>query len=318
MQWRDNSIRILSIFIALLLWVYVTNEQNPVTDQTFSVPLTVQDAPRGYVLDGMPGTVSVRARGTRVVIGGLRREDFSARVDLSGIESGVQDVRVNVTAPPEVEVLHVTPAVITITADQIEEKSVPVAAVIRGTVSGGMQAGAPEIEPASVNVSGPAGTLNEIKQLSVTVDVTGASETVTREVRLDAGPEGVTVSPERVRVTVPVTGLPSQSLPVRLKLTGAPAGGYEVSDTAVNPQTVTVTARDDVLRGINVVNTMALNISGISADAEREAILVLPNGAHLVEPDRVTVTITVTRVEEEQPPPEDEGENETEPGEGDR
>ncbi len=317
-QWRDNSIRILSVFIALLLWVYVTNEQNPVTDQTFSVLLVAQDTPGGYIVDGLPGTVSVRVRGTRLVVGGLQREDFTARVNLSGVQPGQQEVRVQLIAPPEVEVLHISPAVLTITADQIEEKNVPVVAVVKGTVAGGLQSGAPVIEPAMATVRGPSGTLTGISQLSVTVDVSGAAEAVTREVRLNTGLEGVTASPERVQVTVPVTALPVQSLPVRLRLTGAPAPGYEVSGTAVRPQEVQVTARDTVLRGINVVNTMALDISGISTDVEREAILVLPDGAHLVEPDRVTVTINVTRVEEEQPPPEEEGGNETEPGEGDR
>lgn len=317
-QWRDNSIRILSVFIALLLWVYVTNEQNPVTDQTFSVPLVAQDTPRGYVVEGLPGTVSVRVRGTRLVVGALQREDFSALVNLSGVKPGRQEVRVQLIAPPEVEVLHISPAMLTITADKIEEKNVPVTAVVKGMVADGLQSGAPVVEPATATVRGPSGALTGISQLSVTVDVSGAAETVTREVRLDTGLEGVTAGPERVRVTVPVTALPVQSLPVRLRLTGEPAPGYEVSGTEVRPQEVRVTARDTVLRGINVVNTMALDISGISTDVEREAILVLPDGARLVEPDRVTVIINVARVEEEQPPPEEEGGNETEPGEGSR
>jgi len=310
-QWRDNYIRILSVFIALLLWVYVTNEQNPVTDQTFSVPLVAQDTPRGYVVDGLPGTVSVRVRGTRIVIGTLQRDDFSARVNLADIKAGEQEVRVQLTAPPEVEVLQVSPTLLTVQADQIVEKNVPVNVVIKGTVAEGMQAGAPVLEPAVTTVRGPTGLLDGIRQLAVTVDVSGADETLTRQMRLDTGVEGVTASPDRVTVTVPVTTLAVQSLPVRLRTTGEPAAGYEVSSTTVRPQTVQVTARDNVLRGITTVSTMALDISGISGDVEREVVLVLPNGARQVEPDRVMVTISVSQVEEETPPPVDEGEGGT-------
>jgi len=310
-QWRDNYIRILSILVALLLWVYVTNEQNPVTDQTFSVPLVVQGTPRDYVVDGLPGTVSVRVRGTRIVIGTLQREDFSARVNLSNIQPGEQEVRVQLTAPPEVEVLQVSPTLVTVQADQIEEQNVPVNVVIRGTVADGMQAGEPMLEPAVATVRGPAGVLNEIRQLTVTVDVSGADETLTRQVRLDTGLEGVTVNPDRVTVTVPVTTLSVQSLPIRLRLTGEPAAGYEVSGTTVRPQAVQVTARDNVLRATSAVNTMTIDVTGISADVEREVVLVLPDGARQVEPDRVMVMINVSQVEEDQPPPVDVGEGGT-------
>ncbi|MFA7468547.1 MAG: CdaR family protein, partial [Desulfotomaculaceae bacterium] len=161
-QLRDNYIRILSLFIALLLWVYVTNEQNPVTDQTFSVPLLAQGTPRDYVVDGLPATISVRVRGTRIVIGTLQRGDFTARVNLSQIEPGEQEVRVQLTAPPEVEVLQVSPTLVTVQADPIEEKNVPVNVVIKGTVVDGMQAGDPVLEPTVAAVRGPAGVLNEI------------------------------------------------------------------------------------------------------------------------------------------------------------
>lgn len=316
-QWRDNYIRILSVFIALLLWVYVTNEQNPVTDQTFSVPLVAQGAPRGYDVDGLPGTVSVRVRGTRIVIGTLQRENFSARVNLSEIEPGEQEVRVQLTSPPEVEVLQIYPPMVTVRADRIEDKNVPVRVVLKGAVDESMQAGAPAVAPQVVTIRGPAGLLNEIKQLAVTVDVSGADETLVREVRLETGMEDVTVNPDRVKVTVPVTTLSVQSMPVRLRTTGEPAAGYEVSSTTVSPQTVQVTARDNVLRGMTAVSTMALDITGISSDVEREVVLILPDGARLVEPDRVMVTVRVIQVEEEQPPPEEESEGEgADEGEG--
>lgn len=307
LKWRDNSIRILSVLIAILLWVYVTNEQNPVTDQTFSVPLVARGAPQGYVIDGVPGTVSVRVRGTRVVIGTLQRDDFTARVDLSGIKTGEQEVTVQITSPPAVEVLQVSPAVLKVQADRIEQKNVPVTLALQGMVAEGMQAGEPVLQPSTVTIRGPATTLENINQLRVTLDISGVGETLVRELPVETGVEGVTVTPERVTVTLPVTTLSVQTLPVRLRLTGEPAAGYQVSGTTVRPQTVQVTARDNVLSGLTAVSTMALDISGVSGDVEREVILILPDGARTVEPDLVTVTIRISRAEDNnQPPPEEE------------
>lgn len=312
-KWRDNSIRILSLFIAILLWVYVTNEQNPVTDQTFSIPLVAQGAPQGYVVEGIPGTVSVRVRGTRVAVGTLQREDFTARVNLDGIKTGENDIAVQVTAPPEVEVLQVSPSVVKVLADRIEQKNVPVAVNLQGTVAEGMQAGEPVVQPQAVKVRGPATSLANLNRLNVPLDIAGAEETIIRELPLETGLEDVTVTPERVTVTLPVTTLSVQSLPVRLRLTGEPAAGYEVIGTTVSPQTVQVTARDDVLRNLTAVSTMTLDITGVSGDVEREVVLMLPDGARGVEPDQVLVRVRISRVEEEQSPSAgDEGENNTE------
>ncbi|MCG8402136.1 MAG: CdaR family protein [Firmicutes bacterium] len=303
-KWRDNSIRIISVLIAVLLWVYVTNEQNPVTDQTFIIPLVARDSPEEYDVEGLPGTVSVRVRGAKNVIDTLQREDFSARVNLAGIKkAGRQDLAVQIAAPPEVEVLYTSPSLVQVRAEKIVQKNVPVSLSLRGTVAAGVQAGQPALRPAVVTVRGPASLLEEIRRLNVSLDVSGIDETIVRELPLQTGVEGVTANPDRVTVTVPVTALSIRSLPVRLRLTGEPAPGYQVGDTAVSPQTVQVTAKDEVIRGLTAVSTMALDISGLTGDEEREVILILPDGARAVEPDRITATVRITPVEEEQPAP---------------
>ncbi len=310
LKWRDNSIRIFSLMIAILLWIYVTNEQNPVTDQTFTVPLVIQDEPQGYVVQGVPETVSIRVRGTRLVVGTLQRNDFSARVNLAGIKPGEQEVPVHVNSPPEVEVLQVSPAVIKVRADRMVQKNVPVIVSLKGQAARGMQAGEPSASPPVATLSGPSLLLKEINRLLVTVDITGAGETVVRELPLDTGLDNVTATPDRVVVTVPVTGMPTRSLPVRPRLTGAPATGYKVAGTIVQPQAVTVTAPENVFGTLAAVNTMNLDISGVTGNVTREVILLLPDGAHAVEPDRVEVTVLVEPVEDnrqdEQPPPEEE------------
>ena len=302
-NWRDNSIRIISVLIAVLLWVYVTNEQNPITDQTFIIPLVAQSSPEEYDVKGLPGTVSVRVRGAKNVIDTLQREDFTARVNLAGIKAGRQDLAVQIAAPPEVEVLFTSPSLVQVRAERIVQKNVPVVLTLRGAVAAGVQAGRPVLRPAAVAVRGPASLLEEIRRLNVSLDVSGINETIVREVPVQTGVEGVTANPNRVAVTVPVTALSVRSLPVRLRLTGEPAPGYQVVDTTASPRTVQVTARDDVIRGLTAVSTMELDISDLTADEEREVILILPDGARTVEPDRVTATVRVTPVEEEQPEP---------------
>ncbi|WP_051273231.1 CdaR family protein [Desulfotruncus alcoholivorax] len=311
-KWRDNSVRILALFIAIILWVYVTNEQNPVTDLSYNIPLEA-NRPEGFIIKGLPKTINVRVKGTRSVVGALQRMDFTARVNLSGIsEVGEQEVPVQLSSPPGVEVLQVTPQVIRVQVDKIVTKTVPVVVSLKGDVSDGQQAGEPVLKPALVSIRGPGKVLDQIKQLEVTVDVNGAKDTLERVVPVGTGAEGVTVTPDRVSVTVPVTNMPSKTIPVRIRLTGEPAAGYTVSEVTAQPLNVQVTANDEILNNLIAVSTMAVDVTGIASDIEKEAVLMMPDGVRQLKPDRVRIIVKISPAEGEQQPPPG---NKT-PGEG--
>ncbi|SFH04610.1 YbbR domain-containing protein [Desulfotomaculum arcticum] len=306
-KWRDNSVRILALFIAVILWVYVTNEQNPVTDISYNITLEANQ-PEGYIIKGLPRTVNVRFKGVRSVTGTLQRMDFSARVDLSGIsEVGEQQFPVQITSPPGVEVLQVTPQTVRLQVDRIVTKSVPVVVSLKGNVADGQQAGEPVLKPPVVSIRGPSQVLDEINQLGVTVNVNGAKDTLERVASVETGAEGVSVTPDRVAVTIPVIHVPSKTIPVRIRLTGEPAPGYTVSEVTSNPLSVQVTANDGILNSMTAVSTMAVDITGVASDVEKEAVLLLPDGVKQLNPESVHIIVKISPVEDEQqPPPENE------------
>lgn len=304
LQWKDNWFRILALLMAVLLWLYVSNEQNPVTDLAYNnVPLTVQGRPSGYVIQGVPETVNLRVKGSRNVIGMLQKRDFTAYLQIPGdIHPGQWKLPVQVLPLPGVEVVRITPREVQVQIDQIVSKNLPVVVNLKGDPVPGLRWGEPVLRPSQVVVQGPSQVLEKINEVSVTVDVTGATGTLEREVTPAIGARGVTVQPGRVTVTVPVTNWPVQNLPVRVNITGEPADGYEVNNVSVNPPTVQVTGQDGMLQGLTAVSTAVLDITGLSGDLEREVKLELPTGANLVEPRQVLVTVRVTPLEEETRP----------------
>lgn len=311
LQWRNSSLKILAVLMALLLWIYVTNEQNPVTSQTFTIPLVVQDKPAGYVIDGVPKNVNVRVKGTRSIIGTLERDNFAAHLSLLSVTTGEQEIPVQISSPPGIEVLQITPETVSIQADKIIQKNVPVIVHLKGNVADGMQPGSPVLKPAVVALSGPNKILNELNQVGVTIDVTGVKDTIERGVAVKTGIEGVTVDPSRVTVIVPVSELPSKNLPVRIRLTGEPSAGHVVSNTLVEPSSVQVIGQQEYIQNLTAVSTMTVDITGVSSDIEREVILMLPEGAKTVRPDRVQISVQITPVETEEQP-QIEQDNETE------
>lgn len=308
-RWRDNSIKVLALFMALLLWVYVTNEQNPLMSRNYHIPLAVQGEPEGVVISGLPEKVHIKVQCPRSIGSALGAGDFTAQVNLMGVTEGELELPVQVTTPPGVELLQVTPRTIKVLTDRITQKNVPVTLNLKGRVAQGLQRGEPVLEPPVVTLHGPSKLLDEINRVGVTVDVTGAEDTLVRDVAVQTGVKGVTVSPGRVSVTVPVTALPARELPVRINLTGVPAQGYEVGEILVQPAQVQVTGPQRVIENLGEVQSLKVDISGVTEDVAREVVLVLPDGATSVKPDRVHITIPVEPVETELPQTPEEEEN---------
>jgi len=301
-RWRDNSIRIVALLMAVLLWVYVTNEQNPVVGRTYEIPLTAQGETEGYVISGLPERVSIRVKIPRNIGATLGVGDFTAKVNLLGITSGNAQLPVQVTAPPGVEVLQISPQVVRVATDKVTQKDVPVDLNVKGNVAAGFVSGESVVEPSVVTLHGPSKLLAGIEQLSVAVDLSGAEETLVKEVDVPSGVKGVTVSPGQVSVTLPVTALPVGDRPVRINLTGVPAEGYWVGQTQVQPAAVQVSGPQQVIDALTAVSTLEVDLSGVSEDVERDVGLVMPNGATSLQPAQVHITVRIGPLEQETTP----------------
>lgn len=68
----------------------------------------------GLVVDIEPALVQVQVQGPVTLVNRLRASDFSARLDSPAVEEGRRRAQVRVQAPPQVEVLSITPAAVVI------------------------------------------------------------------------------------------------------------------------------------------------------------------------------------------------------------
>lgn len=71
--------------------------------------------PRGFVVELRPGTVVVHVQGPVTLVNRLRSTDFSAQLEGLDFSEGRQRAQVRVQAPPQVEILSITPAVVMVT-----------------------------------------------------------------------------------------------------------------------------------------------------------------------------------------------------------
>ena len=85
---NERMLKLLAVIFAVMLWFYVDAEQNPVKSMHFDIPVQYVNQQENYEVSNGVTTVRVTVRGKEDELSGLRKEDFSAIVDLSNAQVG--------------------------------------------------------------------------------------------------------------------------------------------------------------------------------------------------------------------------------------
>jgi len=233
---------------------------------------------------------------------GLRVDSasFRATVDLGGVDpkGGPVSLTIRVTAvDPRVQVLDYQPRRIVVTLDRVSQKTVPIRAVL-GTLPAGLTVGVPILDQTSAVVTGPESLLGKVTeaQARVTIDPSGID--VNRMIDLvavDAAGNPVIpidVAPASVTVRVPVfTDRRTRTVPVSPVIIGTPAAGFEVASVTVDPVVIQVEGDANDLASLDRADTVAVSVTGLSADLTTSVALQLPAGVQALGPGSVTVTV---------------------------
>lgn len=317
LRWSNNSMMLLSILLAILLWVYVTNVQNPVKEQEFRVAVDTRgEVSQGVAVTGLPKSVVVKVQGKNAQLSGVRPADFQATVDLSNLEEGDSSRPVQVTVPSGLQVVQVNPARVNLTVEKNIQKQVPINVVIKGEPATGYSALEPVVQPTAVLLRGPSRLVNDLKNIEVTANIDSATQNIDQVLMVQV-PSGVSSSPDRVKVIVPVTqALPSRILPVVPRYTGSLAESYQLVRSVVHPTSVQVYAPVQILNQLESISTEAIRLDGINDTTLKEARLLLPEGVVNIVPGNVEVAIQVKPKQPPStpdPPPENPGDTTSPP-----
>lgn len=303
------GIGILSVVLAVSLWVYVTDRQNP--DQTGRVAGTlaveVSNVPANQAVSSIsPEGVTVTVRAPQNVFDGLTVDDFRATIDLAGATGSRVVVDVQVEAErARVDVVDISPVRVTVELENVTTRTVPVRAQLVGTPPRGFEAGAVTVEPAQAEVMGPESLVGRVDAVVTDVNLTGVStnfqQSLLLEPRDDQGGkiEGVTAAPANARVTVEIRQLSfSAGFVVIPDIRGSPARGFRATGIEVSPPFVVISGPADIFQTLNPaegVTTDAVSVDGASADVVRTVALQLPPGAEVEQP-QITVRVIIEPV----------------------
>lgn len=298
---KNITTKILAVIMAVVLWLYVTNEQNPPVETTVTVPLEVRGVTDSFTVVDVPEMVRVKVRGPRSITAGLTPQDIQAFVDLRGAAEGRHSVRIQAAVPTSLEFLEVQPDKLTVRVDAKESRALPVEVRVTGTAVAGTVVTKAVVSPQEVTVHGPKNVVGAVDKVVMPLDLTGKNaDFAVRAAPLllgrDGKPvEGLAVNPDRVTMTVTLgQGVSKKTVDVKPVIFGDPAPGTTMGPIATVPARVEISGDPKVLEKIDEVYTDPVSVAGIGKDTEKEVPLQLKEGV-LATQNAVKVRISVGR-----------------------
>jgi len=290
---------LLSVGIALVLWLYVVTVVSPNSDNHYyNIPVNIQGEAvlqdRGLMItSGELPAISLHLEGNRTDLNKINSSNIFVGVDVSGIgEPGTYSL--GITAPSfltdvpnnAITVLSKEPGTVTVQVDRRISKPVPVDIRYSGTLPENFMADKENcvLDFKNVTVTGPQPVIDQIAMARIEVDLDGRVESLSQQYRYtlcDAKGEpvdakDVVTDVENVSLTLKIVRVKEVELTVSVLY-----GGGATAETAmvtVEPGVILVSGSDALLEGLTKLELGTVNLQEMPEDEILIFPIKLPEG----------------------------------------
>lgn len=274
---------VLSILIAVVLWMYVGKSLNPEDDKTIrNIPVTFAEVEaleeRGLMISqGADQTVTIEVKARRDVLDQLNNSTVTATVDVSGIDRAgnytqTYQISRNLSGTGSNGSYVVTnwqPLNVEFTVSALLERTIPIQGSFTGSVAEGFQTQGFTFSPESVKVRGEESLVNQIYYAQVILDQKDLSETYSGDLPFsfisfngeEMSMDGLETSVSLIRTTLPVVQLKKVPLTVNI----LPGGGATEENITyeIDPSSIMVSGPSEVLEPVKEISLGDIDLSKV-------------------------------------------------------
>lgn len=179
---RHKALKLLSLFLAVALWLAVGGEER--TETNLNISLELVNLPNNLMVTSeVPSNLHVRVTGPRGLIRTLSQSRLTQPLDLAGVKAGRQSFPLATDSfnfPRGVQVTRVQPNPLVLTLTPTLTRTLPVQPVFMGHPPEGYEVKSVKTRPSKVEVKGPVSELEALKFLpTAPLDLTGLSSPIT-------------------------------------------------------------------------------------------------------------------------------------------
>ena len=303
---RTNlPVKAASLITAIILWLIVMAEQNPVIDGSFEAPIILDDAPRGYKITTDQSTAQITVQGLRSHLITAENNMFQIHASLKDMQEGAYAAELTAQIPQNFELVGIKPERINVTLDPYIDRQIPVELIVTGQTAVGTTVAAIGKNIEMVTVAGPKSKVetvtrvvgyvglttenNEDFSLNVPITAINADGREVKEARVL--PSAVVVNVQLARgLTRKVVDIADTA-----KFDNVPEG-YAAKILRINPTKIEIAGESSVISPIKQISTEKISLKDVTSNVTKMVRLDLPSGVTVTDAT-VSVDIEVTKIQ---------------------
>lgn len=315
------GLKIVSLIVAIFLWLFVTNYQDPETVLTVSnvpVKLLHTEAVKSegkifIVLDDSDTIPVVTINAPRSIVDALEADNVIATADLEDMNPDFTVPIVLTTNKYSDSITNISGSIrnVSLSVEDEAKAIFPIEAAVAGNAADGYQIGQVTLDQNQVRVTGPKSEVERVRSAGVTVDISDSDRSISTNAEIHLYDEdgrdleigkNLTLNIDKVMVRVEV--LPLKEVPVKIAVSGTPVEGYRMTgETTVEPGRITIAGKKSTLEAVSAISipSSELNVTGRTNNLVKTFDLrnYLPSGVELAEGESETIKVTIEIVETE-------------------
>lgn len=294
----DGALKIISVLIAIGIWVYIALVMNP------AIEVTVRDLPiqfiggeslnsRGLaVISESATTVTVKIKGSRKKMGNNDMKTIIAKADISSItETGETNIPIEIVIPFENQgVSSQSEYSVNVKVEKSAEKTLDIEVSTVGTLAPDYMPGDIVCDPKKVTLSGPKSAVDKISKAAAVlnynnedVDIDTIAQIVfygadNKEISmLDALMGRISISVDNVNIHCPVLKMHKAEVKAEFGRQELPENFSYKTD----PFEVYVFGDENVSSKINEIKTEQIPLDKLLDNGKVKVKLIIPNGVKI-------------------------------------
>jgi YbbR domain-containing protein len=297
---HNLAAKIVAVLVAVILWGYVMNDQNPSIEGSFNAQVKLINVPDGYKVTQSTETIKITVKGPRSLFAANGDKNFQAHVDMQEAKSGKGSYKVKVDMPQGFELVEVQPDTVDVELDPIVRRKVRADISVNGSPASGVTVAKVSQASAEVMIEGPSKAVSEVERVIGYVGLTNKNDVdFALQVPLTAinndGREvqGIKIQPATMYVAVQMArGLTKKIVSIRPVTDNDLPQNLELVGMKPNPLQIEIAGAENIISNLTTVATEKISLADVVGNTDKTVKLALPPGVTVTNHD-VLVRIVV-------------------------
>lgn len=291
---HNTSLKVFSIIFALVFWIYVMDQVNPVITRTFGnvkvdlLNVSTVEENELVIKNNKEFFVDVTVEGRRDEVLQFSSNDLSLTADLMGYKSGINTIPINIKSNNnDVKIINQSLEEIKIEFENYIERLKPIKLTYEGSLPENYSIASRQLAFKEAYVSGAASKVNSVASLTASYNIEGLKNSVSEDITIapvDADGDivqGVTLGQKYV--TLELNIVKEKQVEVSVTFDDQTTDDYHIKAYDYSPKNIKIQGEDALVDEVNELVLEPVEIKDDFGVFSFEKELILPLGISAAE-----------------------------------